>query len=103
MFLIDKNKTKEQKLNDAKIMVAGIISLALANNPQYKAPIAAFCAATTGNLADSLADAVAKKLNAADDPADMALIKLALNQGGFYGFPEIDQLEIIREICGLVN
>jgi len=103
MFFFDKNKTKEQKVAEAKEAAKLIIMMALENNPKYKAPIAAFCSVAGGNISEALADAVAKKLDCKDDPAAMQLIKMALVTSGFYGFDEPSQLEIIKEICGIVS
>lgn len=104
MFIFDKSKTKEEKLDMAKEAVKLGILLALDNNPTYKIAIQTFCSVVKNSgISVSIADRVAEELKCEDNPAAMQLIKSLLVMNGFYAFDTTSQIEIVNEICSLVQ
>ena len=101
MFIF--NKKTNDPLGNAKVIAATAIKLALLNNPDYKAGIAIFCGAASdpnGEIAKLVHEALT---DYTQDPAVSIILADCLKMCGFFTFEEPEQLEILKEICQLVN
>jgi len=96
-------KKENAPLEKAKAMLKILLRAVIRNNPKYQVAVALFCDTVCHGPDDAIMGLIEKELGNMDDQYLAKDIRDALIVIGMPDFDSIEQLEILKTLCGLAR
>lgn len=96
-------KSENAPLEKAKAMLKILLRAVIRNNPKYQVAVALFCDTVGQGPDDAIMGLIEKELGNMDDQMLAKDIRDALIVIGMPDFDSIEQLEVLKTLCGLAR